>query len=89
MANLFLQAIAAYAEAVGTQPIDMKVLITAGAFSHSLQIKESDRLVQRRIDLPLPLAPTVEIDSVGEGSGCAVLQVRFKFYSFLGTEKRL
>jgi len=53
----------------------MKVLVTAGAFSNSVQIKESDRLVQRRIDLPLPLASAVKIDSVGEGSGCAILQV--------------
>jgi len=79
--NIDLKAIAAYAEVVGTQPIDMKVLVStvAGAFSRSVHIKESDRLVQRRIDLPLPLASTVEIDSAaGEGSsGCAILQVGF------------
>ena len=78
--NIDLKAIAAYAEVVGTQPIDMKVLVStaAGAFSRSVHIKESDRLVQRRIDLPLPLASTVEIDSAaGEGSGCAILQVVF------------
>ena len=74
---LKFQAFAAYAEAVGIQPIDMKVLVTAGSFSNLVQIKESDRLVQRRIDLPLPLASAVEIDSVGEGSGCAILQVHF------------
>ena len=72
---LKFQAFAAYAEAVGIQPIDMKVLVTAGSFSNFVQIKESDRLVQRRIDLPLPLAPAVKIDSVGEGSGCTILQV--------------
>ena len=57
----------------------MKVLVTAGSFSNFVQIKESDRLVQRRIDLPLPLASTVKIDSVGGGTGCAILQVNFFF----------
>ena len=78
---LKFQAFAAYAQAVGIQPIVMKVLVTAGSFSNSVQIKESDRLVQRRIDLPLPLASAVEIDSAGsEGSGCAILQELFMFY---------
>lgn len=53
----------------------MKVVVTADEFSAHFNIKESDRLVQRRIDLPLPMASIVEIDSVGEGEGCAIIQV--------------
>lgn len=54
----------------------MEILVTAGEFENYARIREQDRLVQRRIDLPSPLATEVHIDTVGEGSGCAVLQVR-------------
>lgn len=53
----------------------MELLVTAGEFENYIRIREHDRLVQRRIDLPLPLNPQVHIDTVGEGSGCVVLQV--------------
>ena len=72
----WFQAIAAYAESIGTQEIDMEILVRADDYEKSFKIKENDRLVQRRVDLPSPLAATVEIDSVGEGKGCAILQVR-------------
>ena len=66
---------AAYAESIGTQEIDMEIQIRAGEYEKSFRIKENDRLVQRRVDLPSPLATNVEIDSVGQGKGCAILQV--------------
>jgi hypothetical protein len=53
----------------------MEILVTAGEFENYARIREHDRLVQRRIDLPSPLATEVHIDTVGDGSGCAVLQV--------------
>lgn len=53
----------------------MELLVTTGEFEHYIRIREQDRLVQRRIDLPLPLHPEVNIDTVGEGNGCVVLQV--------------
>jgi hypothetical protein len=53
----------------------MEILVTAGEFENYARIREHDRLVQRRIDLPTPLATEVHVDTVGEGSGCAVLQV--------------
>lgn len=54
----------------------MEILVTAGEFEQYVRIREHDRLVQRRIDLPTPLASDVNIDTVGDGSGCTVLQVR-------------
>ena len=81
--KLITQAIAAYAESIGTQPINMKVTVNAEEFSAGFQMTESDRLVQRRIDLPSPLASSVEIDSVGEGEGCAIIQVRFYYFCIL------
>ncbi len=53
----------------------MEILVTAGEFEQYVRIREHDRLVQRRIDLPTPLASEVGIDTVGDGSGCSVLQV--------------
>lgn len=55
----------------------MEILVTAGVYENYVRIREHDRLVQRRIDLPSPLATEVHIDTVGEGSGCAVLQVYY------------
>lgn len=69
------QAIAAYASLIGTQTVDMEILVTAGEFENYARIREHDRLVQRRIDLPSPLATEVHIATVGDGTGCAVLQV--------------
>lgn len=69
------QAIAAYASLIGTQTVDMEILVAAGEFENYARIREHDRLVQRRIDLPSPLATEVHIDTVGDASGCAVLQV--------------
>lgn len=84
MINIYifrLQAISAYASLIGTQSVDMELLVTAGEFEHYVRIREQDRLVQRRIDLPLPLNPQVNIDTVGEGNGCVILQVYY--YNFL------
>lgn len=56
----------------------MEILVVAGDFEENIVIKEADRLVQRRIDLPTPATSTaseVNIYSVGEGHGCAVVQV--------------
>jgi hypothetical protein len=53
----------------------MRMLVTAADMERTFRIVQEDRLVQRRIDLPLPLAPSVSIDSVGEGGGCAIVQV--------------
>ena len=47
----------------------MRMLVTAADLERTFRIVQEDRLVQRRIDLPLPLAPSVSIDSVGEGDG--------------------
>ena len=58
----------------------MKVTVNAGEFDGVFVITEGDRLVQRRIDLPSPLALNVEIDSVGEGEGCAILQVCLLYF---------
>ena len=53
----------------------MEMVVVAGEFDHYIRIREADRLVQRRIDLPLPLEPSVSIDTVGQGNGCAIVQV--------------
>lgn len=74
-----LQAIAAYASVIGAQSVDMEILVTAGVYENYVRIRELDRLVQRRIDLPSPLATEVHIDTVGEGSGCAVLQATLRY----------
>lgn len=66
----------AYASLVGAQAIDMEMVVVAGEFEKQFRMKEEDRLVQRRIDLPLPLASSVSLDSVGEGNGCAIVQVK-------------
>ncbi len=60
---------------IGAQPVDMELLVDAGEFEYSIRIREQDRLVQRRIDLPLPLPSQVQIFSVSEGSGCTIVQV--------------
>ena len=49
----------------------------------SIKMKENDRLVHRRFDLPSPLATKVEINSVGQGKGCAILQVGSKMIRFI------
>ena len=81
------QAIAAYAESVGTQEIDMEILFKAVqkdvSTEKSIKMKENDRLVHRRFDLPSPLATKVEINSVGQGKGCAILQVGSKMIRFI------
>lgn len=66
---------AAYASSIGAQPVDMEILFIAGDLEHAVHIREQDRLLQRRIDLPLPLAANVNVSSVGEGNGCAMVQV--------------
>lgn len=63
-----------YAAVIGTQKVDMEMHIKAGEFENHIRIQEFDRLVQRRVDLPLPTSE-VSIDTVGEGHGCIVLQV--------------
>ena len=67
----------------------MKMLLTAGDFEREIRVEQADRLGQRRVDLPLPLASSASLDSVGEGNGCAVVQVRFSdffiFYKYPDT----
>lgn len=70
-----MQAISAYASLIGIQSVDMEVLVTAGEFQNYIRIREQDRLVQRRIDLPTPLASEIKIAATGEGNGCVILQV--------------
>lgn len=55
----------------------MDLLVKAGELEYSIRIQEQSRLVQRRLDLPLPLASDVSIASVSEGDGCAIVQVCF------------
>lgn len=65
-----------YATAIGTEEADMKIQIATGKFERSVRVKEKDRLVQRRIELPLPLAPSVAITSIDKSNGCAIVQVK-------------
>ena len=65
-----------YATAIGTEEADMKIQIATGKFERSVRVKEKDRLVQRRIELPLPLAPSVAITSIDKSNGCVIVQVK-------------
>jgi len=69
------QAISAYAELIGSIKTNVEVGITADDFEDSIRIQEHNRLVQRRIDLPSPLASEIKIDAIGDGNGCVILQV--------------
>ena len=56
----------------------MKLVVVAGDFEENVIIKEADRLVQRRIDLPTPSTSAeshVSFVGVGVGDGCAFVQV--------------
>lgn len=55
----------------------MKLVITAGDAEYYSRIRQHDRMVQRRFDLPAPLPASVKVESVGEAQGCAILQVLF------------
>jgi len=74
-----LQAIASYASLIGSQVIDMEMVVVAGEFEQNVVIKEADRLVQRRIDLAPPLPSSVTVDSVGQGNGCAIVQATLRY----------
>ena len=69
------QAISAYAELIGSGKSNVEVVITADDFEDSIRIQEHNQLVQRRIDLPSPLASEIKIDTIGDGNGCVILQV--------------
>ena len=69
------QAISAYAELIGSRKSNVEVVITADDFEESIRIQEHNQLVQRRIDLPSPLASEIKIDTIGDGNGCVILQV--------------
>ena len=64
-----------YASLVGLQLVDIKMNVFAETFARNFSIREKDRLVQRRVDLPLPLASDVTINSSTGRSGCATIQV--------------
>ena len=64
-----------YATVIGTEEVDVEMKIVAGKFEKSLRVREKDRLVQRRVELPSPMAPSVAITSVDKSSGCAIVQV--------------